>query len=414
MSFRIGTVLEREAYQVARQVYEGEIRPTDAIDYLADIGLNRSSARDFLYILKSMLDGVVYKRAMSTGATDYFMQKVREHYGPEKLANAIAALRLHISYKGDAMPGYLAIADKYEEKSDLRLKPQRQLSEVQILPMSAAESDELAITEVQEEYFLNQLPFQRKGSYRCYTTITAPPGSLVLFQYAGKIIATARLIGKGRLRKRDVDGYSRELLFDPASIRIFEPIEAVVISRIWRKVRQLDQTRWKLDPRRLPVFEQYVRHVRVPGLRDGDAETDSDAPGYVPSGLDTRGIATSQIRLRRGQQRFRNDLLKRYGNRCLVTGSSIVALLEAAHILPFRGSADNHPENGLLLRADVHTLFDLNLLGIEPNELRIKLRPHVAKEYAQFNGQCLRCSVGIRPSKDALRERYREFIAKHD
>jgi HNH endonuclease len=37
---------------------------------------------------------------------------------------------------------------------------------------------------------------------------------------------------------------------------------------------------------------------------------------------------------------------------------STLDILEAAHISPYRGEEDNHPENGLLLRADLHTLFD--------------------------------------------------------
>ena len=32
---------------------------------------------------------------------------------------------------------------------------------------------------------------------------------------------------------------------------------------------------------------------------------------------------------------------------------------------PYRGTKDNHPDNGLLLRADIHTLFDLDMIGID-------------------------------------------------
>ncbi len=56
----------------------------------------------------------------------------------------------------------------------------------------------------------------------------------------------------------------------------------------------------------------------------------------------------------------------RYEHRCVVTGCTVIAVLEAAHIRPYRRPEDNDVKNGLLLRADIHTLFDLNLLGIEP------------------------------------------------
>ena len=78
-----------------------------------------------------------------------------------------------------------------------------------------------------------------------------------------------------------------------------------------------------------------------------------------------------QIRERRRQERFRDLLRARHGNRCLVTGCAVLAVLEAAHIKPYRGEDDNHPENALLLRSDVHTLFDLDLLGIEPDRWRL-------------------------------------------
>ena len=84
-------------------------------------------------------------------------------------------------------------------------------------------------------------------------------------------------------------------------------------------------------------------------------------------------------------------------------------MLEAAHISPYRGGEDNHSENGLLLRADIHTLFDLDLLGIEPMALCIELHPDVIKEYGQFAGRTLVCAEDVRPSREALQKRYKQF-----
>lgn len=116
-----------------------------------------------------------------------------------------------------------------------------------------------------------------------------------------------------------------------------------------------------------------------------------------------------QIRERRGQRQFRDALLARYGKQCLVTGCEILAVLEAAHISPYRGENDNHPENGLLLRSDVHTLFDLDLIGIEPNHLLVVLHPKVASEYGRFADVSLACVSEQRPSREALRLRYDQF-----
>ena len=96
---------------------------------------------------------------------------------------------------------------------------------------------------------------------------------------------------------------------------------------------------------------------------------------------------------------------------CAVTGCNILAVLEAAHIKAYRGENDNNAGNGLLLRADIHTLFDLNLLGIEPGSLKVELHPKIAqnKEYYSLSGKTLLCQNGNKPSRIALELRYKEF-----
>jgi putative restriction endonuclease len=107
-------------------------------------------------------------------------------------------------------------------------------------------------------------------------------------------------------------------------------------------------------------------------------------------------------------------LRERHGDHCLVTGCKVLAVLEAAHIKPYRGEQDNHPENGLLLRSDIHTLFDLDLLGIEPDRLQVELHPSLRPEYGDLAGLQLGCRSGLRPSREALRRRYKLFLKKLD
>ena len=79
-----------------------------------------------------------------------------------------------------------------------------------------------------------------------------------------------------------------------------------------------------------------------------------------------RGIA-----VRRGQPEFRRNLMRAYSHKCAVSGCSVPQVLEAAHIMPYMGSHTNHVQNGLLLRADLHTLFDLGLLNIAPDTFAV-------------------------------------------
>lgn len=95
------------------------------------------------------------------------------------------------------------------------------------------------------------------------------------------------------------------------------------------------------------------------------------------------------VALRQGQPQFRDGLLKAYDGRCAVTGTAIEAILEAAHISPFRGPQTNFVSNGLLLRADVHTLFDLYLLTVTPQGI-IRVSPDLSDPgYLAYDGRGL-------------------------
>lgn len=146
---------------------------------------------------------------------------------------------------------------------------------------------------------------------------------------------------------------------------------------------------------------------------DGLADEEADRVGssYRLKDGDRRQVVERQIRERRGQQQFRDHLCTRYGNRCVVTGCKVLAVLEAAHIKPYRVEEDNHPANGLLLRADIHTLFDLDLLGIDPERLRVALHPDLGKhtEYRNLAGKTLLCTPDQQPSSEALRLRHEQF-----
>lgn len=89
------------------------------------------------------------------------------------------------------------------------------------------------------------------------------------------------------------------------------------------------------------------------------------------SEVDAREKVERSIAVRRGQAAFRNGLIEIYGGKCAITGCDALPALEAAHIAPYKGEQWNHPANGILLRADIHTLFDLNLITIDPETLDV-------------------------------------------
>jgi len=141
---------------------------------------------------------------------------------------------------------------------------------------------------------------------------------------------------------------------------------------------------------------------RDPGVADLVAQSDIEFDPASPA--EGRKIVARQIAARRGQGKFRQGLLTAYGGRCCVTGCSVEGLLEAAHITPHNGISTNVLDNGLLLRADLHTLLDLGLMRIDPETMKVELHPTVVVDanYAKFQGVVTAKASAHPPSKKAL------------
>lgn len=151
----------------------------------------------------------------------------------------------------------------------------------------------------------------------------------------------------------------------------------------------------------LDGFVQQVFHSQIPlthverELADARSQAESTT-GFNPTDLvDGRKKVMQEIVRRQGQPKFRQQLLEAYDGQCAVTGCNVEAVLEAAHIAPYFGTDSNAVQNGLLLRADIHTLFDLGLLKITSAgnvQLHEKLFGTV---YAAYQNQPIR-----RPAKE--------------
>jgi len=154
-----------------------------------------------------------------------------------------------------------------------------------------------------------------------------------------------------------------------------------------------------------------VRGERARMRRDLEEEAESaeSRHEFDPTSVeDARRRTARSIVQRRGQRAFRQRLVEAYGGECAITGCSTVEVLEAAHIFPYMGPDTNDVTNGLLLRADVHLLFDFGLIEIDPKSLKVTLSPALAgTEYEQLNHARIRLpkAKGLWPSKAALEKR---------
>lgn len=160
------------------------------------------------------------------------------------------------------------------------------------------------------------------------------------------------------------------------------------------------------------IWTDYGKH----GLQFKKALSKAEEEGfYDPDPTDERERRIQAICYRQGQPAFRSELIGAYKGRCSITGCNLVAALHAAHIRPYSGPKSNHVQNGLLLRADIHTLFDLNLFGVDPDTLKVVVTEPLKKSvYSELEEKKLTLPKDRNkwPSKDSLEERWTDFKMK--
>jgi putative restriction endonuclease len=128
---------------------------------------------------------------------------------------------------------------------------------------------------------------------------------------------------------------------------------------------------------------------------------------------DEREKVVREIVQRQGQPEFRKALLAAYDGKCAITGCDIAQALEAAHICRYMGPQTNSISNGILLRSDIHTLLDLQLIGIEPETLCIHVSTSIKDTCAaEIHGKTLNLpdDHSKRPSTVALKQSWTMFL----
>lgn len=158
--------------------------------------------------------------------------------------------------------------------------------------MSADESDDCSIEEQQKEYFLDRLPNEMNGEYRCRAALQAPPYTTVLFQYKNHIVASATYQDLKRLPHPDGDGYTAVMIFDAGSIRVFAPVGAEVMKRIWpRDFSGFSHVKQKLS---LGALENFFAAVRP--LSKGSLDSRSGLARSAGAKKGKRKLSAPRIR----------------------------------------------------------------------------------------------------------------------
>ncbi|SAK74302.1 hypothetical protein AWB82_04645 [Caballeronia glebae] len=156
---------------------------------------------------------------------------------------------------------------------------------------------------------------------------------------------------------------------------------------------ELESTRFDSSEDNAPLIDRIEQAVEV-------------VTAFDPSNLeDARKKTFASIVIRQGQPAFRKQLLEAYERRCALTDCAVEAVLEAAHICGYLRPETNDVRNGLLLRADLHTLYDRALIAIDPACHEVSIAPELkASQYAALAGHPLRlpANPAHRPSVAAL------------
>lgn len=113
---------------------------------------------------------------------------------------------------------------------------------------------------------------------------------------------------------------------------------------------------------------------------------------------------------RLGQGAFRVAVTEAYGRQCAVTGGKVLPALDAAHIRPYSEGGYHTKSNGILLRKDIHSVFDAGYATVDENyrflvSKKVKEVFNNGEEYLRLDGKTLRLPIGKPdwPNPDFLR-----------
>jgi predicted restriction endonuclease len=140
---------------------------------------------------------------------------------------------------------------------------------------------------------------------------------------------------------------------------------------------------------------------------------ESSLDSQIQNIRDERKKSNRNVIQREGQDEFKEILMNVYGGKCVITKCNVEDTLDAAHILPYKGRNSNSIANGLLLRADIHKLFDCHRIAINPDTYKIVISSSLDNtDYKQFDGKPLGFPKhsDANPSYEALKYKYKLFV----
>lgn len=171
-----------------------------------------------------------------------------------------------------------------------------------------------------------------------------------------------------------------------AELRHAGPIDDSVGCVVLSDLALLNENEYLVAPRdwkRNTVRGEYYSLSEGEGARLWGELTAVAPPPVAASALQTvpGGYGQPAIYLPRvGQGAFRLMVMDAYGRRCAITGEKTLPALDAAHIRPFSERQSHEVQNGILMRSDIHRLFDQGYVTVTPG-LRFRVSPQIRDQF---------------------------------
>ena len=243
---------------------------------------------------------------------------------------------------------------------------------------------------------LEEVNFWQPGGTRRFTALT--PGELFLFKLhspqnfivGGGVFAHSTLMpislawsafGRGNgvlsleeMRKRTLH-YRRKY----ADAREDFTVGCILLTQPFF----LPEDRW------IPVPDDWSRNIVQGRSYDLSEQPGADLFTQLQAALRDLQVRDSElprygepmlVRPRLGQGSFRMLVTDAYERKCAITGERVLPVLEAAHVRPYAEGGVHSIENGLLLRSDLHTLFDKGYVTITP-DMRVLISRRLKDEF---------------------------------
>jgi|GEM_PF-2100792 len=370
------------AYKLGLERHEGNKGIAEALQELRGTGLKDSTAGSFIYNVSHLLKGQVYKRGLSLDVIEDYLTWIRRDRGQEGLANALTALEKHIHYRENESPqrspqpgqrevlarhkALLAVPDTSAVL--LRWKDGEAANYSDVLPLDWFATSDPKLGVIHK----TMGPRGARSMSQCNVSVEGLTAELDYERFGAFNEARGMFLGVARLHFADED------------------------------LTAIERVEWKPEGAAAFVDCRFeTPNFELP-----------PAPPYLPP-TEADGKTLQMVRERPGQAAFRRNVKAAYNLRCCMTGCTVAEALEGAHIDPYKAPASDSLRNGLLLRRDVHALFDKHLIAIDPDThlIHVATKARGVDDYAKLHGVklTLPAQPSHHPDPGALKRRWPQF-----